>query len=347
MKVLFLEGDMSRKGGTERMTSIISSALSCEYDIYVISLSLNDGSIFFSLNEKVTHTVLNSSGVFSRILEIRKYIKKNNIDVVINVDTGMGYIGILAAFDLKTKVITWEHANFYNNWNSSIFPYLRRFAAKHSDNMVVLTEKDKQNYLENIKGCAPITVIPNPVEKHDFKYNINSKTILSAGLLLPIKRFDLAVEAASKVLPSHPDWKWVICGDGPEREKLEALIKEKGLQEQFFLLGNVSNMDEQYQNAAMYVMTSEMEGLPMVLLEAKSWGLPIVSFDIMTGPSDIVTNKENGYLVDSGNISELSNKISLLLTDSQLRKTFSHNTQNHIGKFDLNTILSNWQEVIN
>ena len=350
MKICFLEGDMSRRGGTERMTALLSNALCQNHNVWVISLRMHGESVFFNLNEKIQHIVLadssDNSGILKQIQKIHSFIKQNHVDWLINVDVGMCIFGIPAAFGTKTKVITWEHGNFYNNWGSRWFPYFRRFAAKHSDAVVVLTERDKENYRTNIKTRKPIYVIANPAQKHPFQYDANSKIILSAGLLLPIKGYDKAIQAAAKILPEHPDWKWVICGEGPEREHLEKMIAEAHLERQFLLPGTVQNMNEQYQKAAFYVMTSEMEGLPMVLLEAKSWGLPIVSFDIMTGPSDIIRDEVNGYLVPQNDVDVLAERIEQLIVSSELRLQFSQNSQLDMERFDFENIVKKWLEVM-
>ena len=189
-------------------------------------------------------------------------------------------------------------------------------------------------------------MIPNPAQQHPFQYDANSKIILSAGLLLPIKGYDKAIQAAARILPKHPEWKWVICGEGPEREHLEQLIVGAHLEKQFLLLGTVQNMEKQYQNAAFYVMTSQMEGLPMVLLEAKSWGLPIISFDIMTGPSDIVRDGVNGFLVPANDVEKLAEKIELLISSNELRVQFSSQSMLDIDKFDFERIEERWKEIL-
>ena len=350
MNICFLEGDMSRQGGTERMTAMLANAFNECHSVWVISLSFKEEKVFYELAENVKHIVLKDAdgklAILHQINEIRAFLKKNSVDWVINVDIGTSIYGIPAAWGTKARVITWEHSNYYNNWNSRVFPYFRRFAAKHSDAMVVLTERDKENYQKNIRTRKPIYTIPNPAEKHNFVYNADSKQILSAGLLVPIKGYDQAIQAAAKVLPKYPKWKWIICGEGPEREKMKKLIMKANLKEQILLPGVMSNMDEQYQQAAMYVMTSKMEGLPMVLLEAKSWGLPIVSFDIMTGQSDIVRDGVNGFLVEPDNVDELSEKIEQLICSSELRKQFSEQSQLDMEKFDASIIIEKWQEVI-
>lgn len=350
MNILFLEGDMSRRGGTEHMTALLANALCEAHDVWVISLQLKENTVFFDLNGAVSHSVLPAAsgklGIVQQIREIRRFVREKCIDRIINVDVGMCIYGIPAARGTHAKVITWEHANFFNNWNSRLFPAFRKYAARRSDAMVVLTERDRQNYRSHISTQKPIFVIPNPAHRHSFDYDISTTTILSAGLLLPIKGYDMAIQAAAKVLPRYPDWQWVICGEGPERERLECLIVENGLQEQVLLPGTVSDMDERYQKAAMYVMSSKMEGLPMVLLEAKSWGLPLVSFDIMTGPSDIIRDGVNGYLVPPDDIDALAVRIEELIRQPQRREEFSHNSQLDMDRFDFANIMEQWQEVL-
>lgn len=350
MNILFLEGDMSRRGGTERMTSILSNLLVNTHRVHVMSLHFQGEEIAFPLNPKVAHHVLRclngGSNILKAVRELRKFIHVHGIDCIINVDTGMGIYGILAVVGSKTKVITWEHSNFFNNWGSSKFPYLRRFAAKFSDAFVVLTEKDKRNYVDHIRTKVPIVVIPNPVEIHESHYDLNSKTILSAGMLVPIKGFDIATQVAKKVFSQRPDWKWVICGEGPEREHLEKLILQEGLANNVFLPGNVVDMSDEYQHAAMFVLTSKMEGLPMVLLEAKSWGIPIVSFDIMTGPSDIIRDGENGFLVEPENVDVMVKKMLQLISDEELRRSFADKSNLDLDKFSVERVKEQWETVL-
>ena len=350
MRICFLEGDMSRQGGTERMTALLANALSGQHDVFVVGLRQAGETVFFSLNDSVRYTVLpeahGKQGMLRQIRAIRRLIKTEKIDRVINVDVGMGIYGVLAARGTQAKVITWEHANYYNNWESKIFPYLRRFAARHSQAMVVLTERDRENYLTNIPRCRPVHVIPNPAESHEVVYSKESRTILSAGLLVPIKQYDKAIQVAAQVLRDRPDWKWIICGEGPERPRLEKLIRETGLSEQILLPGTERDMESRYRSSAMFVMTSRMEGLPMVLLEAKSFGLPLVSFDIMTGPSDIIADGVNGYLIPADDTSAMAEKIAGLMDDGELRERFSAESQIDMEKFSWERVMQKWSELL-
>jgi len=350
MRICFLEGDMSRTGGTERVTAWLANTLCRDYEISILSLRMGGEEVFFPLDSKVTHGVLpaysGKAGIAKQICWIHNYIKENRIDWVINVDMGMGFYGILAAKGTKAKTVTWEHGNFFNNWGSRLFPYMRRFAARHSDAVVVLTRRDEENYRANISRCAPLRVIPNPVQPKDGAYGPSSRMILSVGHLLENKGYHRAIEVAAKVFPDHPDWKWVICGEGPERSRLESMIREKGLENQIELPGLVKDMDGMYREAAILVMTSDMEGLPMVLLEGKAHNLPLVAFDIMTGPSDIIDDGINGYLVGPFDTAQMAARIRGLMEDDALRCRMAENAAIGMEKFSEERILDSWQEVL-
>ena len=349
MRICFLEGDMSRTGGTERMTAWLANRLCSQHRVSVLSLRLGGDGVFFSLEPDVIHQVLpafpGKLGIGKQIRWIHQYIKENHIDWVINVDMGMGFYGILAAKGTGAKTITWEHGNYYNNWGSRLFPHMRRFAAKHSDTVVVLTERDRENYQNNIPGCASVYVMPNQVQIREHTYDINSRTILSVGHLLENKGYHRAVEMAAKLLPEHPDWQWIICGEGPERPRLEAMIREAGIEGQMKLPGLVREMDRMYAQAAVLVMTSDMEGLPMVLLEGKTHGLPLVAFDIMTGPSDIIDDGVNGFLVEPFDVETMTEKLRLLMEDGALRTRMSENAAVGMEKFSEKLIIKKWQEL--
>lgn len=350
MRICILEGDMSRCGGTERMAAWLANALCPTHEVHMLSLRLEKGNVFYSLQPKVTHEAVPPSpgklGILKQIRWIHNYLKSNQIDRVVNVDMGMGFYGILAAKGTSARVITWEHGNYYNNWGSRLFPHLRRYAAKKSDAVVLLTEKDRQNYHQNIKNHAPITVIGNPAVRHDHPYNLSSRTILSVGHLLENKGYHRVVEIGKKILPARPDWKWVICGEGPERARLETAIREAGLEAQILLPGLTRDMDAQYQAAAIQVLTSDMEGLPMTLLEGKGWGLPLIAFDIMTGPSDIIANGVNGYLIEPFDLDAMADKLAALMDDVHLREKMSHVSVNGLEQYASEAITQQWQRLL-
>lgn len=354
--ICFLNGDMSRSGGTERVTAIIANELSKidGFNVHTLSTSNSSNTSFFKLNEGVSHNRIladeniNFKKQYVKVVKgIRRYIKQNDIDVLIDVDVICDLFSIPATRFTKTKLISWEHFHIYNNNGSKLRDIARKLAARYSDCIITLTEKDKNNYVKKLKIKNEIDFIYNPIIKeNNERCNIQAKQIISVGMLRHVKGFDMLCEVANKVLNDNPDWKWIILGEGEDRGLIESKIKEYGLDSKLILKGNVSNVDDYYKSSSLFVMTSRFEGLPMTLLEAKSYGLPIVSFDCLTGPSDIITNKVNGYLIEQNNIEDMCYKLNELIRDEDIINRFSINSNIDIEKFELKNIIYKWRVLL-
>lgn len=357
LNICFLSGDMSRTGGTERVLSIIANELSKQknkFNIHILSITNENNTSYFNLeNEIKNDRILKSKDVnfkkqyFQVVKGIRHYIKENNIDILIDVEVIASLFSIPATRFTKTKLISWEHFNFYEDNGSHLRIYARKLAARFSNCIITLTEHDKQNYLNNLDIKGKVEYIYNPIEEvDDVECNIKSKQIISVGRLTYQKGFDMLCDVAKVVLKDNKGWKWLILGDGEYKDKLRSKIKEYGLENKLILKGNVSNVEEYYKNSSLYVMTSRFEGLPMTLLEAKTYKLPIVSFNCLTGPSEIVKNNINGYLINPENVEAMSNKLNILMNDENKLKEFSNNAQIDIEKFKLKPIIERWEKVL-
>ena len=357
VNVCFLSGDMSRTGGTERVLSIIANELSKKddkFNIHILSITNESNSSYFDLNKNIkTERILKNKDVnfkkhyFQVVKGIRQYIKKNKIDILIDVEVIASLFSIPAALFTKTRLIAWEHFNFYEDNGSSLRVFSRRLISRFSDCIITLTEQDKINYLNNLKIKGKIDFIYNPMENGDStSCDIKAKQLISVGRLTYQKGFDMLCEVAKEVLKDNPEWKWIILGDGEDKEKLESKIKEYNLQGKLILKGKVSNVEDYYKNSSLYVMTSRFEGLPMTLLEAKTYKLPIVSFNCLTGPSEIVKNNVNGLLINPENVEAMSNKLNILLKNENKLKEFSDNSEVDIEKFELKPILEKWDNIL-
>lgn len=357
VNVCFLSGDMSRTGGTERVLSIIANELfkkDDKFNIHILSITNESNSSYFNLNKGIkTERILKSKDVnfkkhyFQVVKGIRQYIKKNNINILIDVEVIASLFSIPATRFTKTKLISWEHFNFYEDNGSDLRAYARKLAARFANCIITLTEQDKENYLNNLNIKGKIDYIYNPIEKvNNCVYNIDSKQIISVGRLTYQKGFDLLCEVAKEVLKDNPEWKWIILGEGEDKDKLESRIKEYNLQGKLILQGKVSNIEDYYKNSSLYVMTSRFEGLPMTLLEAKTYKLPIVSFNCLTGPAEIVKNNVNGLLINPENVEAMSDKLNSLLKDENKLKEFSNNSEVDIEKFKLKPIIEKWDNIL-
>ena len=178
------------------------------------------------------------------------------------------------------------------------------------------------------------------------KCSLHSKQIVSVGRLTYQKGFDMLIDVAKDVLEKNKEYKWLILGDGEDKNRLQEKINKYNLQDRLILKGKVSNVEDYYKNSSLYVMTSRFEGLPMTLLEAKSYKMPIVSFDCPTGPSEIIRNNINGYLVKANDIKEMSNKVNSVLLDDKKLKKFSDKAELDIDKFNINSIINKWINIL-
>lgn len=355
--ICFFISDISNIGGTERVSSIIANELARlneKYNIIILSVTNCRNEIPFKIEKNIElYNIFDNEISFRKkyinlVLYVRKFIKQKNIDIIIDVDTILDLITIPALTMSKTRLISWEHFCYHGNSNVKSRKLARKLAAKFSDYIITLTEEDKEAFKTNLSISCPIQCIYNPIinRKEDKRYSIESKVILSIGRLTEQKGFDMLVDVANNILPNREGWKWIILGEGEDRAILEKKINMYGLEDKVILKGNVLNVEDYYKNASIFVSTSRYEGLPLVLLEGKSYGLPLVSFNCKTGPSEIINDNYNGYLVNCFDIDDMSIKLNLLIDDKNLRKDFSNKSVYGIDKFEISHIINKWERII-
>jgi glycosyltransferase involved in cell wall biosynthesis len=215
------------------------------------------------------------------------------------------------------------------------------------DAVAVLTDADRREYAEIFGDGVRVDHIPNAVTKLDGGVSDTSgRTVLAAGRLMRQKDFGRLIRSFSIVAAKHPDWQLRICGGGPRRQGLEKLIGELGLEQKVVLTGPVRNLGEEMANAAMYAMSSRREGFPMVLLEAMSKGLPVVSFDCPTGPREIIRDRENGLLVPHQDVEALAAGMIEMIEDDDLRRRCGAGAMATAERYSIDVIGARWEELL-
>ena len=359
MKIAFLLGNINGNGGIARSTSIISKYLSDDSsnEIYIISYCNPKSDKVWIPNPSICYmTVFDKQvnlkkGFLSAKKKIKKFLKDNDIDVLISCGALYFILGAVSAKGLKTKSIAWEHSNYTSNTGHTGKKYTRKIGAKISDCVITLTKMDQENYLKYIRKNN-VEYIYNPIDpcllSKGADYRADVKKIVTVGNLNPFKNYKDLLKVAEKIFKNRKfsDWQWDIYGEGPEKSELEELIREYGLGEKVVLKGRAENIYDILNNYSIYVCTSKSEGLPMALIEAKAKKLPIVSFDIMTGPREIINDGENGYLVELHNIEEMVRKLELLMESPEKREQFSANACIGIEKFGIKECIDKWNMVL-
>ena len=149
------------------------------------------------------------------------------------------------------------------------------------------------------------------------------------------------------ILPEFPEWQWDIYGKGDDYEELVTMTKQSGIDSQLHFCGQVGDLYERYNQYSFMVMTSRYEGFPMTLLEGMGNGLPLISFDIPTGPNEIITDGENGFLVKENDVETLVNRMKTLIEDGCLREAMSNCSKKRCELFSIDDVLESWGQAIN
>lgn len=357
--ICFFSGDITRAGGTERVSTMIANGLMRQgkYKILFLSLTEQSKTLFFPLDQGIRHYMLGKRwlspgpGYIKIIPKLRRFLKQQNIDIMIDIDIVLDILSIPAAKGLKTKIISWEHFNYHYEMKSLYRRYIVTYSVKRTDYIITLTEGDKKAYQKNLNRKKNICAIYNPIavsvdKKGSRTTAPKEKWLLTVGRLIKRKGMDYLAETAALVLKRHKDWKWIVVGEGKERSFLEQTAEREHLQEQLILTGQIEDVNFYLERAQIYVMTSRMEGLPMCLLEAKAFRIPSVSFDIPTGPNEIIENEKNGYLIDAFDCKGMAEKLEALIEKEALRKEFSENAWSNLSKFQMESILMHWNIVL-
>lgn len=355
-KICFLIGNLNNSGGTERVTTLIANALA-QKNYQVSILSLADGrQPFFELVPSIkTYSLYPEKISFKKnflgaVWLIRRFVTQNQIDTLVVVDSISCVFTVPALFGLKVKHICWEHFNFNVNLGVKYRDIGRRWAAKYCDYVVTLTQRDKELWEQGIKNIkAKIIPIanPSPFEVQENIPSLDYKTILCVGRLTYQKGFDLLITAWARVARQVPDWKIVIVGSGEDELMLKQMAKDFAVEDSIVFAGQQKDMDQFYRQASFFCMSSRFEGFGMVLIEAQSYGLPIVAFDCDIGPAEIVV-EGTGYLAKSRDTTSLANQLSRLMIMNKIQyENMCQLSKENNKNYSLDNIIKKWIFIIN
>lgn len=359
-KICFVKMDMTDASGGARVAANVANALAEKYEVHVVSICSDKDTTFYKLNDNVKYKVLVKGAgrirevLFKGVKELRRYLKKNNIDMVFSVGVSINPFVIPATIGIKCKAVSCEHLNCLNSYQNNLGQrFCRYIGAKLGSRVIVLTKQDRDAYRKKYHlKKNKVVYIHNWMDEGLFEgmtdYNSSAKKIITVARIEPVKGIENIIEVSKELSAEFPDWSWDIYGGGDESyvAGLAAKIKENNLDGFVNLKGKVGDIYDRYKNYGLFAQTSYCEGLPMVLLEAKAKRLPCISYDCLTGPREIIRDGVDGYLIPVDDIQCLKKRLSQCMRDEELRKNLSANSYGNMDLFRKETIIKRWIEFI-
>jgi GalNAc-alpha-(1->4)-GalNAc-alpha-(1->3)-diNAcBac-PP-undecaprenol alpha-1,4-N-acetyl-D-galactosaminyltransferase len=345
LKITFIISSLS-SGGAERVLSNLANKLSIKHNINIIIFSNNNTFYYLDGNINLIKLDLlkNSKSKFEsikntikRIIILRKTLKNIDSDINISFMTHTNILSVIASKLNNQKVIIAERI-VYNFYQSKVLNLLRILIYPKANYLVTQTLDDKKNYnfMKNVE------VIYNPLQLPELKKK-RENIILAVGRLDKQKGFSKLIDIFSKI--NSNGWKLCIAGDGVEKNSLQEQIKRLKLNN-IELIGKRKDIFDWYAKASIFILSSQKEGFPNVLLEAMGSGCACISFDCPSGPGEIIDNEINGILVENQNLEQLSFQIQRLLDDEKLRDRLSKEALKVREKYDIELIANQWEEII-
>ena len=360
-------------GGIESATINTANSLCDKYDIELVSFYNINKNQSHKINRKINIKYLYNGGpnreAFITSYKNHNYLKTiyegiKAIDILIKkklfiikeilycdsqyiVSTRWDFSILLSKYGKDNNIKIAQEHHYHNN-DKKYINILKKY--KRIDYLFALTKTLENDYKEFLKNNQHTKVILVPNMLYDLprkKSSLEEKNIITISRLDKGKRNNEIIEIFSKI--KDKDWKLYIIGDGEEYKNLKKQVEELKLEKRVILTGYRTKKEiENYMlKSSIFLMASITEGLPMVLLEAMSYGIPCIAYDIESGVKDIIKDNINGYIIKERNEKEYLNKLETLINDQKLRKKLGENTKETVNKYTKEEITKIWLKILN
>lgn len=315
--------------------------------IRLMSHLLGDKSIF------PLFAWLNSDLNFS--FQLKRFFAKSNVNLVISYLPPANTPSLIAARITKTKVIVTNHNvpekdyEDVKRWSPNpIDRYLRLSLLKYASSIHVLFDKFADWFPLRLQ--KKLIAIPNYVPNEYFSVESNlkrDKKIIGVGRLARVKNYTDLIEAWGKLASKYKDWQIEVYGTGPDRDKLQSMIKNKGIADSFFLMGHTSNILKKYDESLIFCHPAIHEGFGLSVAEALARNLPTIAYEDCEGVNQFVKNDYNGLLIERDKTSKnLANAIETLILDKSMLKNLTSNAKNSIISYSEDKYYQRWDSLI-
>lgn len=361
-KVIMFTNTMTAGGAERVMTNMVNfmvdDALFEKIDFSLLTTAR--GEDFYQLNERVTRryldhkvralpTLLKPFRFFQRLISLRKLIREEVPTSIISFLENVNLLNILACLGTETNSIISIRNDPRKNEIGVVLSILRKFLYPLAGLLVVQTQEVEKWSMENNLNKNTV-VIPNSVKIPEESWAQENKSdvfrFVAAGRLVEQKGFDLLIKAAEKLSQKGLSFQVDIFGKGALKKKLQSMIQENSLNEIVSLKGVTKELNKELLDSDTFILSSRYEGFPNVLLEAMSLGVPSISFNCKSGPSDIISNEEDGLLVNDGDIDSLAIAMEKMIKETTRREEMGLKARQNMKRYEISRIMEIWKRYL-
>ena len=358
MKLLFYIHGLSGGGAERVMATLMNAFVAQGHEVRVVYTYSIDEPVY-ELDDKVEQVYMQrlcpiqSNSIIAKIFKriwkypaIRRQAKIYKPDFAISFIKANNNDVLVALLGSGVPVIIGDHTNVDRKyrWQTSI---LSNIFYPTATAITMLTMRDYDKWKDKYKH---VYYIPNPCSIRPDNVCINrNKIVLAVGRVnqWEIKGFDNLIKAWDLICDKYPEWTCQIAGLYSE-ERINALRNAVG--DDAFVkvdfVGFKYDIHDYMQSCEIFCLSSRIEGMPMVLLEAMNLGCACVAFDCVTGPSEIIENERTGLLVKDQDVKELANKLDMLISNSELRRTLQMNAPTSLERYSVNHVVQMWNDML-
>lgn len=379
MKIVYFIDSINKKAGTERVTLEKANYFSNIPGYEVILVVTSDDDInpgfhldsrvkVFSIYKKKDREIINSKiNKIKLLFGFNAEYRKNIIDLIeclnpnIIISTGGYESGFIKYLNQSIVKIYESHFCFnfhslrlmdkkYGFLLSFILNFIRSIHVKSFDVIAVLTKEDEIKWNRKFKNTK-IIKIPNSFGKNISTENLlypnvgNELKFVAAGRLEVEKGYENLLSILNLLNKRHKNWSCDIYGSGSLKIKILKIINEYGLQGKVRILSPINNIIDIFKKSDLLLMTSRYEGFGMVIIESFSVGTPCISFDCESGPSDIIINNENGFLIKNNDINGYSDILAEICSGNVNLKYMGNAAYESSKKYRVENIMPKWEDL--
>lgn len=362
-KIVILIDQLNSHGGIEKLVAIKANywATVFDYDVTIISTEQLEKPLIYSLSDKVKFVDLainynrkksyfslsNGLKLLSNAIKIQRYILKEKPHFI-DVASHIPITYFLPFLYRKSKIIKEFHfTKFYRVKQSDFKSKTLNYIESTYDFLIVLSEEEKRFYASN-----NAVVIPNPITNtsqiQSAKIEDNENIAVAVVRFAAVKQLEKMITIWNSFIALNPTWKLHIFGTTGNDyfKKIEQLVFDKNLQKSIVFKGQSDAIQSEIAKAKVVLMTSEQECFPLVILEANSVGIPVISFDCPTGPRNIIHHKTDGILVEFNNCDSFVKELVVFDNDKIYQKQLSEKAKENADKYSIEVIMNKWNELI-